>query len=196
MGSSAIAADAGGSRAASDDALVAAARTDPDRFTALYERYLPQIYRYLRTHSATDEEAADLTQVVFMRAWQALPGFRPGKAPIAAWLLRIARNAAIDAHRRNRPALSWDGLPEALQPAVDDLPPELGGEQAARLARLRLLVRELDPARRELLALRFAAGLTSAQIGVAVGKSEAAVKKQLTRIIASLKEQYFAEFPS
>jgi RNA polymerase sigma-70 factor (ECF subfamily) len=62
-----------------------------------------------------------------------------------------------------------------------------------RLDRLRAMVSRLDANKRELLALRFAAGLTSREIGTVVGKSEGAVKKQLFRIIASLKEQYVEE---
>jgi RNA polymerase sigma-70 factor (ECF subfamily) len=56
--------------------------------------------------------------------------------------------------------------------------------------RLRSLLVELDLEKRELLALRFAAGLSSRQIAGVTGRSEAAVKKQLTRILRTLKEKY------
>jgi len=52
------------------------------------------------------------------------------------------------------------------------------------------LVRELDEGKRELLAMRFAAGLTSREIAAVLGKSETAIKKQLTRIVRNLKERY------
>jgi RNA polymerase sigma factor (sigma-70 family) len=58
------------------------------------------------------------------------------------------------------------------------------------LARLKTLLARLDPLQRELLALRFAAGLSTPQIALVVGKSPAAVKKQLTRLLHTLKEQY------
>ncbi len=53
-----------------------------------------------------------------------------------------------------------------------------------------MLLAGLDPVQRELLALRFAAGLSAPQIALVVGKSPAAVKKQLTRLLHTLKEQY------
>jgi RNA polymerase sigma-70 factor (ECF subfamily) len=69
-----------------------------------------------------------------------------------------------------------------------------GPEQAAlrteQLERLRSLLRELDSNKRELLAMRFAAGLSSREIGAVIGKKEAAVKKQLGRILRTLKEKY------
>ena len=175
-----------------DEALVAEARERPAAFAALYERYLPGIYRYLRARSSSPEEAADLTQVVFLRALDALPRYRSGKAPFAAWLFRIARNLATDAHRRRRPAVSWDGLPEPPA-AFDGSEPETVVLKHERLGRLRALLSGLDPAKRELLALRFAAGLSAREIAPIVDKSESAVKKQLTRIIANLKEHYHEE---
>ncbi|OAI44090.1 RNA polymerase subunit sigma-24 [bacterium SCGC AG-212-C10] len=172
-----------------DFALVAAARNRPEAFGKLYERYLARMYRYLRTRTADAEEAADLTQAVFERAFHSLPGYQPRDTPFAAWLFRIARNAATDAHRRRRVTVSWDGLPEPLAD-IDPRVPEATLLRKEQLSELRARLASLDERKRELLALRFAAGLTSAEIAPLVGKSEAAVKKQLTRVIAQLKESY------
>src|SRR5256714_13984737 len=102
-------------------ALVRAARQEPSAFGTLYDRYLGRIYAYLRARTSTDEEAADLTQQVFLQALDALPRYREGRVPFAAWLFRIARNAAIDSYRR-RTSGAWDLVPEALQPlAAHDL---------------------------------------------------------------------------
>ncbi|HEY7355449.1 MAG TPA: sigma-70 family RNA polymerase sigma factor, partial [Ktedonobacterales bacterium] len=73
-------------------ALVAAAQADPAAFDALYQRYLARVYRYLRAHVGSDDEAADLTQQVFLKALDALPRYRPRGAPFAAWLFQIARH--------------------------------------------------------------------------------------------------------
>src|SRR5687768_7689642 len=96
-----------------ETALVAAAQTDPAAFGTLYRHYLPQLYRYLRSRLPTDEEAADLTQHVFLKALEALPAYRRRDVPFAAWLFRIARNALIDAQRRKRPVVPWQAIPEA-----------------------------------------------------------------------------------
>jgi len=177
-----------------DKSLVAAAAERPEEFAALYERYMPAVYRYLVTRSASREEAADLTQAVFTRAFGNLSRYRPGRAPFAAWLFRIARNAATDAHRRRRATVSWDGLPEALA-ALDGTEPEALAEKRERMARLRAMLERIDSGKREMLALRFASDLSVREIATVVGKSEAAVKKQLTRTIATLKEYYHDELP-
>ena len=172
-----------------ETAQIAAAQLDPAAFDGLYRRYLPRVYRYLRAHTPTTEDAADLTQQVFLRALDALPAYRPIGAPFAAWLFRIAHHVAIDAARRRRPILDVSALPEALHPA-DEHGPEADVLRREALAWLAELVAQLDPARRELLALRFAGGLSATEIAAVVGKHPEAVKKQLTRILHALKEQY------
>ena len=171
-------------------ALIEAAQTNPLAFDTLYQRYLARVYRYLRARSEGDEDAADLTQQVFLQAFYALPAYQQRGLPFAAWLFQIARRVAIDTYRRHRATQSLDTLALAFEAAADEQDPESIVLQQERLARLRMLVAKLDDGKRELLALRFAAGLSSSQIATVLGKSPAAVKKQLTRIIASLKEQY------
>lgn len=170
-------------------ALVAAARADPDAFAELYRRYLPRIYRYLRARAGSDQDAEDLTQQVFLKALTALSDYRDRGLPFAAWLFRIARNVAIDASRGRRHTVSWDDLPEEQLPRVA-AGPEIVALQRESLARLRLLLARLDDDKRDLLALRIAAGLTIPEVAETVGKSEAAVRKQLERTIRRLKEQY------
>ncbi len=176
-----------------DRALVEAARARPEEFGTLYERHMPAVYRYLVTRCPSQDEAADLTQAVFTRAFVSLSRYRLGRAPFTAWLFRIARNAATDAHRRRKAAVSWDGVPEA--PTAVDAGPEALAERRERLAGLRAALEQIDSGKRELLALRFAGGLSAREISAVVGKSEAAVKKQLTRTIAALKEYYRDELP-
>jgi RNA polymerase sigma-70 factor (ECF subfamily) len=174
-----------------EDPLVAAAQADPAAFEALYDAYLPRVYRYLAARTSSPEEAADLTQVVFVKAWQALDRFRPGPIPFASWIFRIARNAAVDARRRVRPAVPWASVAEPMHlahPAAGS--PEDHYVRAERLAELRVIIARLDPSRKELLALRYAAGLTAAEIAPIVGKRPEAVKKQLQRILNDLKEHY------
>lgn len=173
--------------------LVCLVRQDPSAFAALYQRYLPRVYNYVRARLASEEEAADLTQQIFLQALNALPAYQPRGTPFAAWLFQIAHNAVIDHYRRRKRLVSWD-----IQPGTFHAP--LGQEemdallvQRERLARLKTLLARLAPFERELLALRFAAGLSSPEIAQVVCKSPAAVKKQLTRLLHALKEQYCDE---
>ena len=173
---------------------VQAAQQDPAAFAPLYRRYQDRVYMYMRTRTGSDEDAADLTQQVFLRALDSLSQYRPRRGSFAAWLFRIARNAAIDWHRRQRKTVTWDVLPEALQPVADhDL--EAGMLRREAAARLRTLFAELDADKQEILVLRFAAQLTIAEIAAIIGKSKAATQKMLLRTIQGLQESYHDETP-
>jgi hypothetical protein len=81
---------------ATEAELVELARTNLEAFAELYRRYVDRVYRYLCTHVESDDDAADLTQQVFLRALQAMPAYRDEGKPFRVWLFRIARNAATD----------------------------------------------------------------------------------------------------
>lgn len=167
-----------------------AAWSGPDTFDELYEQYLARVYRYMRTRTRGEGEAADLTQQVFLQALTGFPKYR-GDVPVAAWLFGIARNVATDFHRRSRTAVSWELLPESLHPVEPG--PESAVLRSESLSRLQTLLMQLDADKRELLRLRFFAGLNAGEIAIVVGKSQAAVQKQITRTLRSLEEQYDEE---
>lgn len=168
--------------------VIRAAREDPAYFAELYERYRDNVYRYLLSRTGTREEAEDLLQQVFLRAIDALPQYQPNKSPFVAWLLGIARNANIDTHRRQRSTVSWDAVPEIFRSSGSSLEAQVLNRED--LLRLSKLYTALPVHKRELLVLRFAAGLTIREIAGVLGKSEAATKKQLFRTLQELKEQY------
>lgn len=173
---------------------IVAAQADPAAFEPLYLHYRARIYHYLRTRLDSDEDAADLTQQVFLQAIDALPRYRPRGAPFAVWLFRIARNAALNLATRRPGCVSWDALPEIFYSATEQEPEATVIHQEA-LRHLSTLLATLSADKRELLALRFAAGLNSAQIAALVGKKPEAVKKQINRLLQSFKEHYQYEHP-
>jgi RNA polymerase sigma-70 factor (ECF subfamily) len=170
-------------------ALVQIAQRDLDAFGVLYGRYQDRIYTYLRTRLGQAEDAADLTQQVFVQALVALPRYRTQGVSFAAWLFRIARNSATDWQRRQRPTVSWDAVPEAFHPCSADTADSALLQREA-FAPLYALLAGLDAQTREALVLRFTAQLTLAEIGAVLGKSEEAVRKQVSRALHTLKEQY------
>jgi len=165
----------------------ARAGTEVDAFEALYLRSRTAVFRYLRSRSATDDDAAELTAVTFERAFRAYGRFRPDGGGEAAWLLRIARNAAIDdARQRSR----------RRDRSLDDMDVAAAGPKAPARASLeddvalRVLVAALPERQRDAVRLRYAAGLTAREIGVVMGLSEEAAQKQLERALQALKEAY------
>jgi RNA polymerase sigma-70 factor (ECF subfamily) len=182
-------------RAASDnampdeDTLVRRAQADPTVFEALYLRYRDRIYWYLRSRTSAEEDAADLTQHVFLQAMERLHQYRPRKGPFAAWLFAIARHAATDFHRRHHTTVDWECLPAALHP-IDTQDVEGDAMTREALARLDQLLSALPAEKREILALRFAGGLTIAEIAAVTGRSAEATRKQLTRTLQTLEGNY------
>lgn len=169
--------------------LIELAKSDARAFGMLYELYVDRIFFYLRTYTDGEDDAADLTQHVFMRALEALPHYQNRGLPFSSWLFRIARNAATDSFRRRRRVLAWDHVPESLQP-ISTYNPEAASIHRESLNQMRVLVGQLSPEKQELLALRFAGGLSSGEIAAIVGRSPAAVQKELVRIMRSLKEPF------
>jgi RNA polymerase sigma-70 factor (ECF subfamily) len=168
-----------------DEELALAARSDPVAFAAVYQRHRDAVFRYLRTRTRTEDDAAELTAVTFERALAAIPRYRPSGGGIAAWLLRIARNAAIDAGRHNsaRPLAGDQG--DAVMAS-----PESQAIDRERLASLAIALDRLPAPQREALALRYAARMTAREIGEVLGKSEQATQKLISRALATLREDY------
>jgi RNA polymerase sigma-70 factor (ECF subfamily) len=174
---------------ASDAGLAQLALQERAAFAPLYHRYRDRVYWYVRTRTASEEDASDLTQQIFVQALDGLPRFRPERGPFAAWLFTIARNALANYRRRVRVTVTWDLLPGALQPpAADDLEAEVLHHED--LKRLRALFATLTVEKRELLILRFVAGLTAGEIAAVIGKSEAATRKHIARTLHALAERF------
>jgi RNA polymerase sigma-70 factor, ECF subfamily len=174
---------------AREAALVENAKQGPAAFAHLYELYFARVYRYLRMRVEHESDAEDLTQQVFLQALKALPRYEIRDTPFAAWLFTIARRALADHSQRARrrpPPIALDVAPEMAdeQDMERDL---LRRESYEELSRL---LATLDPAERDLLALRFAGGLNASEIAAIFGKRPDAIRKQLSRLLHTLKEQY------
>jgi RNA polymerase sigma-70 factor, ECF subfamily len=176
--------------AAVDEAgLIRAARANPAAFAWLYKRHRHRIYWYLRTRTASAEDAADLLQEVFLHALDRLTQYDSKKGPFVAWLFGIARHAAHNQHRGQRLTVSWDLLPDVLRPLSQD-DPETCALHNESLAQLADIFTALERDKRELLVFRYVVGLSFAEIGAIVGKSEAATRQQVSRLLRTLKEHY------
>lgn len=171
---------------AQEQALVEAAKHDVSAFATLYELYFARVYRYLRIRVQQEEDAADLAQQIFLQALDALPHYQSRGAPFAAWLFAIARNVLAGSFRR-RPATQ---SLEASGDLAADHELDANVLRHETYEQLSKLLDALDPAARDLLALRFAAGLTAPEIAATIGKRPDAVRKQLSRLLQTLKEQY------
>jgi RNA polymerase sigma-70 factor (ECF subfamily) len=138
----------------------------PLSFESIYHQYHLRIYRYLCTHLKNDDDAADLTQQIFFQVWMRLPTYQPAKGSFSTWLFSIARHRLIDFLRAMRTSISWEPLYEI---AVTDLNPEEIVISAEIMAQVKALLDALSHEEREILALRFAARLSMAEIALLIG---------------------------
>lgn len=152
-------------------ALAVRSVQDRGAFATLYDRYFSRVYNYLRFRCDDPELVDDLTALVFERALTRIHTYSPQKAPFGAWLFAIARHAMSD-HWRAQRLRSFLYLDDLRRELVDRSNPEEGfilGEQ--RRALLGALAR-LNDRERDLVGLKFAAGLNNRQIARLTGLSE------------------------
>jgi RNA polymerase sigma-70 factor, ECF subfamily len=165
------------------------AELDATAFGDIYAVHRDAVYLYLRARTS-DDDALDLTATTFERALYALARYRPSGGGMRAWLIRIARNAAID-HSRKVGRLVRGPTPEsAFEPAASAEELAIAADERRYIRRL---VARLSAPERDAIALRYAAGLTAREIGEVIGRSEEATQKMLSRALARLKEAYSNE---
>jgi RNA polymerase sigma-70 factor (ECF subfamily) len=169
-----------------DQALVRLAQNDLGAFSALYQKYASQVYRYLLVRVGNREDAQDLTSQTFLAAMERLHTYR-GQGHFAAWLLGIARHKIVDQYRRRRPELALETADSHPNP-FDDAP----DEQVSRQLIIEQVSRKLQtiaPDRAEALSLRLFAGLDVAEIARLMDKNEAAVRMLVFRGLRDLQAQ-------
>lgn len=172
----------------SEAELIERAKSDPHAFGELYERYVDRIYNYIYYRVGNVAEAEDLTARVFYRVLKALPRYVDRGAPFASWLYRIAHNLVANFHRDQgrRPTLPIDDV--TLTSRGREAPEQVA-ERRDEERWLWRLINELNEDRRELLLLKFGEGLSNAQIGETMGRTEGAIKSLYHRTLVSLREE-------
>ncbi len=163
-----------------------------DRARAWYEAYGAEVYRFLRFHCASADEAEDLTAEVFFRVFRAQDRFDPARAEAKVWIFGIARNALRDQRRRAkvRRHVPIGALRDLECPAPSPEERLIAEERALRLAAAMARLPEAD---RELLALRYGSDMSSAEIGEVLGLKDAAVRTRLWRAVGRLRDMLESE---
>jgi RNA polymerase sigma-70 factor (ECF subfamily) len=147
-------------------AVARAKEGDSEAIRFLYIRYADNIYGYVRTIVRDEHEAEDVTQHVFAKLLTAIVKYQERSVPFSAWILRVARNAAVDHMRRSRamPCQEVRRLDEADESGQSDL-----------LQSLSDALGELPEEQRSVLMLRHLVGLTPGEIAEELGRSKASV---------------------
>jgi RNA polymerase sigma-70 factor (ECF subfamily) len=163
---------------------VGAADADWD---AIYREQLPRVYNFFRYRVGRTADAEDLTAVTFEKAWRARHRYRRDVAGFTTWLLTIARNVAADHFRTHRDLV---GLDRAAGVVSSAMTPEQKLERQSNADRLAALLAELPARERELIALKYGAGLNNREIAAATGLSESNVGTILHRTVHTLRSTW------
>ena len=150
---------------------------------ALYRDARDDVFAYVATLLHDRAAAEDVTALAFERAYRRRRTFQPDRGSARAWLFGIARNAALDELRRRKRTAAMETEPAAEAPGPDD-----EAERALRRAALRVALAGLAPRDRELIALKFHAGLDNAELAAVLGCSTTNAGTRLHRAVDKLRK--------
>ena len=176
--------------AAAADAAVSRAEPVVTRVARLYRDLFPAVYGFVRFRVGDADLAEDLTATVFERALAKLASVREPDR-VRAWLFTIARNVVTDDRRRRRPAAGLEAADLLEHLWIDS--PEAEALDRDEWRRLVGYLAELDDRDREVLGLRFAAGLSNREVGQIVRLSEANVAQIAHRAVVKLRRRFAHE---
>ena len=147
------------------------------------------VYNFMRYRVGDGPVAEDLTAATFEKAWRGRKRYRQDRAAFSTWLFTIARNVATDYFRRQRPTVPL----EFISQRPDGVSVEEAVQHQADLDHLGTLLAGLAPREREVVSLKYGAGLTNRSIASLTGLGESNVGTILYRVVRRLREQWEEE---
>jgi RNA polymerase sigma-70 factor (ECF subfamily) len=177
-----------------EDSLVArAVAGDTDAFGELYRLHLDAIYRYIVVRVSNPTDAEDLVGQVFLKAWEALPGYQQRGVRFSSWLYQIAHNLVVDHHRAQKPIqsaslLDHDELESNRAATLDQV---IEAEQSAALA---TAVAQLPFEQRQVILLRFVRELDYTGVARVLDKSKGACRVIQHRALTTLSRMLSSTF--
>ena len=166
--------------------LALIAQHDSQALEMLYERYAAQVFSLALAMLRDRDQAADLTQEVFLLVWRHAGIYRPSGSP-RAWLLQLVRNRAIDELRRARRRHPWH-LATADRESPHRMPTAAELLTVIVQQDVREAVAALPELHREALLLAFFHGLTHQEIAVRLQTPLGTIKARIRRALQSLRQ--------
>jgi RNA polymerase sigma-70 factor (ECF subfamily) len=156
----------------------------PQGFEDLYRETFPRVYAYVASLLRNRAAAEDVTALAFERAYRKRGRFSARRGSAEAWVFGIARNAALDELRKLKRRARLESEPaDVWAPGPDE-----EAERTFRREEVRAALGSLDPRDRDLVALKFAGGLSNGEIARVLGISETNVGSRLHRAVEKLRK--------
>jgi len=162
-----------------------AAGGDADAFGRLYDMHVDRVYRHICYRVGNIADAEDLTQQVFIKAWQAIHRYKKTASPFLAWLIKISHNLVIDFYRSNRTMAYCDLDIFSSNPSSN---PEHIAESQFEQQQMRQAILELPGDQQQVILMRFIEGFSYAEVAASLNKSEGAVRVILHRALVRLRK--------
>lgn len=148
-----------------------------EAFEELYRRHSSSVAAFVSRICADRQSADEVTQTAFMTLWNNSARFKPDTGRLRAWLLTIARNAAIDRARiRRLDIISIDSAPQVIAPGVS---PDEHVEKFERERTVRQALATLSDDQRTVIELAFFGGLTQTEIARVISEPLGTVKSRV-----------------
>ena len=156
-----------------------------EAFGRMYDMYVDRVYRHIYYRVGSVSDAEDLTQQVFLKAWQAIHRYRKTTSPFLAWLIRISHNLVIDFYRSRKTKTYLDFDVVASEPESS---PEHLVETHFNQQQMRRTILELPGDQQQVILMRFIEGFSYPEIAASLGKSEGAVRVIQHRALIKLRK--------
>jgi RNA polymerase sigma-70 factor (ECF subfamily) len=163
---------------------------DRNAFARLFDLYYAALYRYFFFHLGNQQDAEDLAGQVFLKAWQNLASFDPGKGTFKNWVYRVAHNVLVDVYRKQRHDIHLDEEMDEIGHTGKRLEDALIGKQQTELLYEALSM--LDQRSRAVIIYRFISGFDHRETAQLVGISESNVRVIQLRALKKIRH-FFAE---
>lgn len=158
---------------------------DAEAFGRLYDLYADRIYRHVYYRTGSIEDARDLTQEVFMRAWQALPKYKRTTTPFLGWLFTISHNRVIDYYRTKK---DFAYLNDAIIIKDPEADPELLAEASFNQQEVRRAILQLPQEQQQVILMSFIEGFEYSEIAAVLHKSEGNIRVIIHRALKKMHE--------
>ena len=172
-----------------------AAKGDPDAFECLMLQYQTPVYNLCYRIVGNPEDAADMTQETFLKAWKNLEGFHM-ESSLSTWLYRLANNACLDLLRskKRKPTISIvredeDGEEAVFDPVDPSPQPDEALIRKEENQILQQALQSLDEQQRAILTLRVVNDMSYEDIGQVLQIKEGTVKSRLARARENLRKK-------
>lgn len=160
---------------------------DQQALADIYDWYMPRVYRYAVARVGNTHEAEDLTEEVFLKLLSAICDFKWRDVPFSSWVFRIAHNCIVTHYRRTaQRGGPTSEIPLDMIDGRHDIAYAI--EEQITMEEVRVAAAQLPEAQREVIALRFAVGLSIAETAKALGKREGNVKALQHKAVAKLQK--------